>query len=225
MNNLYTYAKQSSIPSIFPYSLVFPHYESLGQIRIEICLLILLLTIGTFILILLMFISLRMALLISLHILLLLTGTFACLYVFHNLSFNFANALWFHLIPIIFLDPIIHASFNIKQFKCKYNRIIFSFIIPLIIFFCLPIETYIYRIICYSLIYQSILCLILINLILPSWFYVIEIILNKENKKNKENKENKENITSTIMPDRTQTAGAEMQNLVCELDRNTKSSI
>ncbi|CAF3212379.1 unnamed protein product [Rotaria sp. Silwood2] len=219
MNNLYTLAQQSSIPSIFPYSLIFPHYESLGQIRMEIYVLILLMVIITFLIIFLMFISFEKALLIFLHLLILLSGSLTCLYLFHNFSFNFANALWLYLTPIIFLDTIIHTTFNVKKSKWKYNRIIFSLIISLIIFSFFPIETYIYHIIGYSLIYQLIICFILINIILPSWFYIIKTVLKKKTKITK--------IPSTIIIDTNQSliVAPEIQNLVYEPNGNMNGSI
>ncbi|CAF3528012.1 unnamed protein product [Rotaria sp. Silwood1] len=219
MNNLYTYAQQSSIPSIFPYSLIFPHYESLGQIRMEIYLLILLMTIITFLIAFLMFMSFEKALLIFLHLLILLSGSLTCLYLFHNFSFDFASAPWLYLNPSIFLDTIIHATFNIRKSKWKYNRILFSLIISLAIFSFFPIETYIYHIICYSLIYQSIICFTLINIILPSWFYFIETTLKRKNKKSK--------IPSAIIIDTNQssTIVTEMQNLVHEPNGNMNGSI
>lgn len=208
MNNMYTYAQQSSIPSIFPYSLVFPHYESLGQIRQDIYVLLLVMMIITFIMTLLIFLSFEKTLLIFFHWLILLSGSLACLYLFDNLSFNFANALWLYAAPIIHLDTIIHVCFNISKSKWKYNRVILALIISLIVLSFFPIETYIFLIIRNSLIYQSIICLILINLILPSWYYIIELYL----KKNK-----KEKIpTTTTINDTTQplTVGTEIQNLV-----------
>ncbi|CAF3642209.1 unnamed protein product [Rotaria sordida] len=219
MNNLYTYTRQSSIPSIFPYSLVFPHYESLGQIRMDIYLLILLMTIITILITFVMFISFKKALLIFLHLLTLLSGGLTCLYLFHNFSFNFANAPWLYIMPIIFLDTIIHTTFNIRKSKWKYNRILFSLIISLIIFSFFPVETYIFHIICYSLIYQSIICFILINIILPSWFYMIETISKKKNKRTK--------IPSTIIIDTNQSliVGTEIQNLACETNGNMNGSI
>jgi hypothetical protein len=218
MTNLYTYAQQSSLSSIFPYSLVFAHYESLAQIRIEVYLSILCLVIISFLIPLLFFISFEKALLISSHFLALLSGSLACLYLFHNLTFNFANALWLYLIPVIYLDTLIHTSYNITKSKWKYNRVILSLIISLIVVSFFPIETYVFQIIYNSLIYQSIICFILINLILPSWDYIIEKISKK--KKN-------ENIQSIAMIDTNQlpALGTEIQNLVCEPKRDRNGSI
>jgi len=176
---MYTYAQQSSIPSIFPFSIIFPHFESLAQIRIEVYLLILIMVITTLIITLLICFSFEKTLLIFLHLLILLSGNLACLYLFHNLTFNFANALWLFIVPAIFLDTLIHASFNIKKSKWKYNRVILSLIMSSIVLLLFPIETYVFHIIRNSLFYQSIICLVLINLILPSWHYIIKTCLKK----------------------------------------------
>jgi hypothetical protein len=217
MNNMYTYAQRSSIPSIFPYSVVFPHYESLGQIRIEIYLVILFMVIITVLIILLIFFSFEKAFLLFSHLLALLCGSLACLYLFHNLSFNFANALWLYIVPIIFLDTLVHASFNVTKSKWKYNRVIFALIIALIILFFFPVESYVFIIIRNSIFYQSIICLILINLILPSWCYIIETML----KKNK-----MEKIPSTVIDTNPSlNADTEIENLVYERNGNTHSSI
>lgn len=218
MNNMYNYAQQSSIPSIFPYSLVFPHYESLGQIRFEIYLIILLMIIITFVVTLVIFISFGKTFLIFLHLLALLSGSLACLDLFHNLSFNFGNALWLYIAPVVFLDTIIHACFNITKSKWKYNRVILSLIISLIILSFFPIETYIFHIICYSLIYQSIICFLLINLILPSWYYIIETYLKK-------NKKEKIPPTTIVDTDQSLTVGTEIQNLVYEPNGNANGSV
>lgn len=209
MNNIYTFAEQSPLPSIFPFSVIFLHYEALGQIRFEIYLLLLIVGIVSFIISFIMFTSLRKALLIFLHLTGILSGSLACLHVFHNLSFNFANAPWFYTIPIVYLDTIIHATFNIKRSKWKYNRIIFSLIIALIIFSFFPIETYIFHLICYSLIYQSVICFISINITLPSWLYFMRKIF----KKNKQTKR-----TPTVIAEKNQSSAAvtEIQNLVYE---------
>ncbi len=214
---MYNYGRQSSIPSIFPYSIVFPHYESLGQIRVETYLLILVMVIITFIITLLIFLSFEKTLLIFFHFLTLLSGSLACLYLFHNLSFNFANALWLFVVPVIFLETFIHASFNLTKSKWKYNRVILSLIISLIILSFFPIETYIFHIIRNSLIYQSIICLVLINLILPSWHYIIETYLKK-------NKMEKVPIT-IIDTNQSSTVGTEIQNLVYEPNGNVNGSI
>ncbi|CAF1964308.1 unnamed protein product [Rotaria magnacalcarata] len=218
MNNLYTYTQQSPIPFIFPFSLIFQHYEALGQIRLEMYLLILIMVTITFVAIFLIFASLKRALLIILHLLVLLSGSLACLYLFHNLSFNFANAPWLYIIPIVYLDTIIHATFNMKKTKWKYNRIMFSLIIALIIFSFFPIETYIFHIICYSLLYQSLICVISINILLPSWFYIIKRIL-KQNKKTKK--------LSKILIDTNQSSAitTEIQNLVNEPNGNMNNNI
>lgn len=215
MNNMYTYAQQSSIPSIFPYSLVFPHYESLGQVRLDLYVLLFVMIIVTFILTLLILMSFEKTLLIFFHLLTLLSGSLACLYLFHNLSFNFANALWLYIVPVIYLETLIHVCFHIKQSKWKYNRIILSLILSLITLSCFPIETYIFLIIRNSLIYQSIICFILINFILPSWYYIIETYFKKTKTKNDE-------LSKNI--DQSVTLGTEIQNLVSEPNGNTVNS-
>ncbi|CAF4300769.1 unnamed protein product, partial [Adineta steineri] len=115
MYNMYIYAEQSSLPSIFPYSFIFLHYESLAQIRREVYLLTIFTVTTTFLITFVIFLSFGKALLIFTNLLALLTGSLACLYLFHNLTFNFANSLWLFVIPVIFLDTLIHASFNITK--------------------------------------------------------------------------------------------------------------
>lgn len=171
MNNLYAIAGQSLIPYVFPYTVLFPAYESLEQIRSEIFLLIVLFLTSAFIILLLTFISIRNSLLIVLHLLGLLTGTFTCLYFFDHLTFNFLNALWLYIVPVSFLDILIHQAFRNHLNKWNYNRMIISLMMSLTILFVFPIQSYIFRIIRNSLIYQSILCLLMINVIVPSWKY------------------------------------------------------
>lgn len=180
MNNMYIYSKQSQIPSIFPYSLIFPTYEALKEIKYEIYFLFLLLIVISFLILFVFYLSLLKCLIISFHYLTLLTSTLTCLYLFHNLTFNFANILWLYIIPIIYIDIFIHQSNS----KWIYNRVILSLIISLLIFYFFPIQSYVFQIIHYSLLYQSIICLILINFLVPSWFYLFE---KKENKSTNEN--------------------------------------
>ncbi|CAF0971101.1 unnamed protein product [Adineta steineri] len=219
MYNMYTYAEQSSLPSIFPYSFIFLHYESLAQIRREVYLLTIFTVTTTFLITFVIFLSFGKALLIFTNLLALLTGSLACLYLFHNLTFNFANSLWLFVIPVIFLDTLIHASFNITKSKWKYNRVILSLLISLCIFSLFSIETYIYHVIRQSLIYQSIICFILINFILPSWYYIIETVLKK-------NKNDRQPVP-TENPDVIQpvVAGTEIQNLVYEPNGNMNNSV
>ena len=217
MNNMYTYAHQSSIPSIFPYSIVFPHYEALGQIRVEIYLLILFMVIITFIIILIMFFSFKNAFLIFSQLLALLSGSLACLYIFHDASFNFATAPWLYIIPVIFLDALIHTSFNIRKSKWKYNRVIFSLISSLTILSFFSIESYVFLMIRNSIFYQSIICLLLINLILPSWHYIIETLL-------KRNKKKRIPTASIIDINQSLTVDREVENLVSQPNGNTHSS-
>ena len=216
---MYTYAQQSSIPWIFPYSVVFPHYESLRQIRIEIYLLILSMVIATFLIILLFFFAIDKAFLIFSHLLALLCGSLACLYLFHDLTFNFANALWLYVIPIIYLDTLVHTSFNMKESKWKYNRVILSLIISLIILSFFSIESYVFLTIRNTLLYQSMICLLLINVIIPSWSYILQVILKK-------NKQEKSPISVTTIVDNNQplTEDVEIQNLVCQSNGNTLGS-
>jgi hypothetical protein len=219
MNNIYIYASHSRIPFIFPYSLVFPNYESLGQIRLEMYLLILLLIIcslfGTFI----SFFSLKNSLLIISNILALLTGTLTCLYLFHNLTFNFANALWLYVVPIVFLDTLIHSCYQKFSSKWKYNRIILSLIISLLVLYIFPIQSYVFQVIRNSLIYQSIICLILINFVLPSWFYLFQSI-NKTEQVNKV-------IQPRIISDGNQslTNGTEVKNTIYDSYENSSQKI
>ncbi|CAF0973436.1 unnamed protein product [Adineta ricciae] len=218
MNNMYTYAKQSSIPSIFPYSFIFAHYESLAQIRTEIYLLMLFVVLTTFVIIFIIFTSFEKGLLLFSHMLALQAGSLTCLYLFHDLTFNFANALWLFIIPIIFCDTLIHASFNITKSKWKYNRVLLSLIISLSIFSLFSIETYIFHIIRLSLLYQTIICFVLINFILPSWHYLIERMF----KKAKEEKLTTATATAAVLESsQPLTASTEIQNLVYEPNGNT----
>jgi hypothetical protein len=205
---MYTYANQNSIPSIFPYSLVFPTYESLEVIRIEMYLLISLLIICSLINTFIPFISIKISLLITFHFLALLTGTLTCLYLFHNLTFNFADALWLYVVPIVFLDTLIHTSYNITNSKWKYNRVILSLMISLMILYIFPIQSYVFQIMRDSLIYQSIICLVLINLVLPSWFYLFQSI-RKHDRMNKP-------IPANIDANQTLTNGIEVKNSIYE---------
>ncbi|UJR08210.1 hypothetical protein I4U23_012483 [Adineta vaga] len=226
MNNMYTYAQESSIPSIFPYSFIFSHYESLVQIRNEIYLLTLFLVITTFIIILIIFTSFTKALLIFLHVIALQTGNLTCLYLFHNLTFNFADALWLYVIPIIFLDTLIHGSFNIFESKWKYNRVLLSLIISLSIFSLFSIETYIFHIIRLSLIYETIICFLLMNFILPSWYYFIERMFKKSKDKTKIPAATTTTTAAAIIDsNQPLTSGTEIQNLVYEPNGNMIGSI
>lgn len=218
MNNLYRYAEESGIPSAFPFSIIFPHYESLRQIRFEAYLLILLMGLSTFLLTWLIFFSLIKAFLIVLHLLILLSGCLTCLYLFHQLSFNFANALWLYIMPIIFLDTLIHTSFNPRQSKWKYNRVILSLIISLIILSFFPIETYIFIFIRNSLLYQTVIVLVLINILLPSWNYILRQCLKKKKKKKKRVAMNETNQSGHVV-------GMESENLVHEPNGNAHNSI
>lgn len=184
MSNLYTYANQSSLSSIFPYSLVFPHYESLGQLRLEIYVLLLSVTLVSFVVSLLVFLSLTKAFLFFAHILSLLASSFACLYVLHDFTLNFANALWFYFIPVIYLDIFLHATSNIRRSKWIYNRVLLSLLVALILFTFFPVQTYLYEILSQSLLYQTSISLLLINVCLPSWFYIVGSMRNKSNDTN-----------------------------------------
>ena len=219
MSNLYKYAKQNPISSVFPYSMIFPNYESLGQIRFEICLLIFSLITCSFVVTLVSFISLRNSLLIILYLLPLLTGTLVCLYLFHNLILNFANALWLYVVPVVFIDTSIHLCYNQTGSKWKYNRIIVSLMVSLLVLFSFPIQTYIYRIVRNSLIYQSLICAILINFILPSWFYLLQSN-DTDNQMN-----NVESSTTDIIGNPSLPNGREINNTVNELNGNTNDSL
>ncbi|CAF3779960.1 unnamed protein product [Rotaria sordida] len=230
MNQMYTYANQNPIRSIFPYSLVFPNYESLGQLRIEMCLLIFALIICSFITTFILFISLKNSLLIISHLLALLAGSLTCLYLFHNLTFNFVNASWLYVVPILFIDTLIHVCYNQQNSKWKYNRVIISLIISTLILYLFPIQTYIFKIIISSIIYQSIICFILINLILPSWFYLFQS--NNDNNNNKDNNINNDQIDTVTNPAMTIIVGSqslpngvEMNNPVNESNGNINHPI
>ena len=150
------------------------NYPLYSEIRNEIYLLILLLIVACFILTLVPWFSFSNTLLTVSYILALLTSSLTCLYVFHKLSFNFGNALWFYVVSIIYLETLIHACYKRSNSKWKYNRIILSLLISLVVLHFIPIQAYVFQIIRNSLIYHSIVCLILINLILPSYDYLIQ---------------------------------------------------
>ena len=185
MKNMYQLARESGISSIFPYSLVFPHYEALGQLRVELQLLILIVTLVTLFLSIFVYFSMKKVLLVFAHLLSILSATFAGLYLFHGLTINMANSLWFYFMPTIYIDAILHSTFDVRKSKWIYNRVIFSLIFSLILFSFLPIESYLYEIIYSSLLYQSVLCLIAINLSIPSWFYILDSIKTKKNNEEK----------------------------------------
>ena len=168
MNNVYAYAKQSSLPSVFPYSLIFPSYEALAQIRFDTYLLVLLVIVVPFVLTFVSLVWLKVSLSIAFHSLLLFTSTLAVLYQFHRFTFNFANAMWLLILPILFTETLVHAAFFHRQSPWKYNRVFLSLMISLIILYVYPIESYIFIIIRNSLMYQSVICLIVINFLLPS---------------------------------------------------------
>ncbi|CAF2429894.1 unnamed protein product [Rotaria sp. Silwood2] len=223
MNQMYTYANQNPIPSIFPYSVIFPNYESLGQLRIEMCLLILALIICSFISTFILFISLKNSLLIISHLLALLASTLTCLYLFHRLTFNFLNASWLYIAPTLFIDTLIHICYNRPNSKWKYNRVIISLIISALVLYLIPIQTYIFKIIRSSIIYQSTICFVMINLILPSWFYLFQSINNNNNN---------DQIDTVMSPTMTITVGnqslpngIEVNNPVDESSKNTNDPI
>lgn len=174
MKNMYTYAKESSIPSVFPYSFIFSHYESLAQIRKEIYLLTLFMAIAAFLIPFAIFASLRRAVLIVSQVLTLQAGSLACLYWLHDLTFNFANVLWLYIVPVIFLDTLIHASWSVTQSKWIYNRVLLALIVSLSISSLFSIETYIFHMIRLSLLYQAGICFVLVNIVLPAWCCLIE---------------------------------------------------
>lgn len=216
MNNLYDHAEKSGLPSVFPFSIIFSHYESLDEIRFEVYLLILLMTSSTFLLTGLIFFSLIKSLQLVLHLLILLTGCLTCLYLFNQLSFNFANALWLYIMPIIYLDTFIHTTFNRRQSKWQYNRVILSLIISLIILSFFPIETYIYIFIRNSLLYQSVITLGLINIFLPAWNAILRRCLKK--KKKKKDKRTRMNEFDNV-------PRMECENLVHESNGNANKTI
>lgn len=180
MNNIYTYAKQSSLPSVFPYSLIFPKYESLAQIRLDMYVLVLLFIVVPLIFTFMSFVWLKMSLSVVFHLLLLFTSTLAILYQFHRLSFNFVNAIWLMILPMIFTETLIHSAFFHRNSQWKYNRVFLSLIISFIVLYICPIESYVFLTIRNSLMYQSMICLILINFIIPSFHYFLFELSNVE---------------------------------------------
>ncbi|CAF3412727.1 unnamed protein product [Rotaria sp. Silwood1] len=223
MNQMYTYANQNSIPSIFPYSLIFPNYEALGQLRIEMCLLIFALIICSFTSTFILFISFKNSFLIISHLLALLASTLTCLYLFHSLTFNFLNALWLYIVPILFIDTLIHICYNRQSSKWKYNRVIISLIISALILYLFPIQTYIFKIIRSSIIYQSIICFVMINVILPSWFYLFQ---SNNNNTNNDQIDTVMNPTMTIIVgNQSLPNGIAMNHSVDESNRNINDPI
>ena len=180
MNNLYAYARQSSLPAVFPYSLVFPNYESLAQIRLEMYLLLILLVTCALVITYLFFLSWKISLSIAFHILFLYTGTLACLYQIHRLTFNFANALWLPVVPVLFLEALIHSAYFSGQSKWKYNRIILALLVSLSVLYIYPIQSYVFLLIRNSLLYQSVICLLLINVFLPSLQHLLRRVSGNE---------------------------------------------
>ncbi len=70
-----------------------------------------------------------------------------------------------------------------------------------------------------SLLYQAIICFILINLIIPSWCYIIKTIFKK-------NKKDKIPIATTDIDTSSPiTVDPETQNLVYEPNGNTHGSV
>ena len=180
MNNMYAYAQNSSLPSVFPYSVIFANYESLVQIRNELYLLLLLLVVCSFTSTLLPFISFRQSFLIAFHLLLLLTSTLSCLYLFRNLTFDFADTLWLYLVQILLLDALLHSSYHHDESKWKYNRVILALVISLILLYVYPIQSYIYQVMRDSLMYQLVIGFVLINVVLPSWHYLSQSMTSQE---------------------------------------------
>ncbi|CAF1623202.1 unnamed protein product [Rotaria magnacalcarata] len=233
MNVMYTYAKQSRLPSIFPYSLLFPSYESLGQLRIEVCVLILALILCCFITTFIAFISLKNSLFIVAHFLALSAGTLACLYLFQNLTYNFVVGPWLYLVPILYVDTLIHVCYSRTDSKWKYNRVILSLLIAVFVLYLFPIQTYAFQIICSSIIYQSIICFVLINLILPSWFYLFQSNNNNDNNNDNNDDNNSEDQIDTVVsptmtivvPNNSLKGGMEINNHTDESNINTNDPI
>lgn len=230
MNNMYTYASQNSISSIFPYSLLFPSYESLGYLRIEICALILVLVLCCFIGTFIAFISFKSSLIIISQFLTLSSGTFTSLYLFHNLTYNFIAAPWLYLVSIIFIDTLIHASYNRTSGNWKYNLVIISLLISSFILYIFPIQTYVFHLIRLSIIYQCIICFLLINIVLPSWFYLFRS--NASNNNNMDINEEQEQIDAVLSPtmttvvsDQSLTTGIEKSNISSESNTNINEPI
>lgn len=173
MNNIFTYAKQSSLPSVFAYSLIFPQYESLAQIRFETFLLAFLLVVVPFSLTFFSFISLKISLSLSFHLLFLFTSTLAVLSQIHRLTLNFANAIWLLILPIVFIECFIHSTFSNRKSKWKYNRVFLSLLVPFVGLYVYPLQSYVFIIVRNSLIYQSVIGLILINLTIPSCHFFL----------------------------------------------------
>ncbi|CAF0960618.1 unnamed protein product [Adineta ricciae] len=221
MNNLYTYTDQSPLPSVFPYSLLFPTYEALEQIRNEIYLSILLLIVACFILTLVPWFSFSNTLLTISHVLALLTSSLTCLYFFHKLTFNFGNALWFYVVSIIYLETLIHACYKRSDSKWKYNRIILSLLTSLVVLHFIPIQAYVFQIIRNSLIYHSIVCLILINLILPSCDYLIQSMNQNDEQIHKV----RQPMVTIIDVNQSLTNGIEIKADVYETKTSLNSSI
>ncbi|CAF3120954.1 unnamed protein product, partial [Rotaria sp. Silwood2] len=118
---------------------------------------------------------------------------------------------------------LIHICYNRPNSKWKYNRVIISLIISALVLYLIPIQTYIFKIIRSSIIYQSTICFVMINLILPSWFYLFQSINNNNNN---------DQIDTVMSPTMTITVGnqslpngIEVNNPVDESSKNTNDPI
>lgn len=167
MRNATAFTKQSNLPSAFVYSVVFSFFEALIQIRNDIYSIILILFIISLVFNYFLSIELKRTVTIVYSTLLISISTLACLYQFHNLTFNFANALWLSSLPLIYIETLLHCSYSDSKSQWQYNRILISLIIALIVLYIYPIETYIFVIIRNSLMYQSSISLLVVNLLLP----------------------------------------------------------
>jgi hypothetical protein len=201
MNNINVMTKQSSLPSVFAYSLIFPNYESLAQIRIDMYLLMMITIACVLVLTCLPFVWFQVSLSIVFFFVLVFACTLACLYQFHDLTFNFANSLWLFVLPIICLDTLIHASYTNTYTKWTYNRIVLSLIMSLVILYVNPIQSYVFLIIRNSLMYQSLICLVLVNLLLPACHYLL--LKGKQQQQQQQVKTTPIHLT-TSLPDNNQ---------------------
>lgn len=185
MNNMYNLAEQSGLPDLFPYSLVFPHYESLTQIRFELKILISIASVILFLISITFQLRLKKTIFVFFSLISLFTVPIAILQTFQNLTINFASSLWFYLLPMIYLDGLLHFVLNRHQSRWLYNRVALSLLLSLSSYFLLSLETYVYEVIFFSLFYQSILFILLVNVILPSFFRLFSLT-NSKKKRNEQ---------------------------------------
>ncbi|CAF1268695.1 unnamed protein product [Didymodactylos carnosus] len=190
MDNMYRYSRESGLNGLFPYSLVFSHYETLKEIHHELFLLCLLWFHLLLIFTLILFLSIRLTLTITFHYICLLSTLFTCLYLFHSLTINFANTFLLFIIPGIFIDCFIHYAYtyqrkingeNIKTYQCLfgYDRIFLSLLLSLIALIFFQIQSYTFIVLRNTLFYYILLAFLHLNIFFPLWLNLCKSSTNK----------------------------------------------